>query len=261
MFLPEPRVPLSHGDHLPPVALVREVHPDTANALDMIDDLYSRVASLVFDLEASRPGGARWQEALADDAQSVIDGKSPKRVVALIESDPARWAEASAQARTLTKRRDTILSTIDWSGLAAAVDAHFVPRVEQLPTTLRDAYSALDGPKSELYALWEKAQGELAAVLQRRRLLAWIGEKGSVAYRPGFEKMLDFDADVLPAILDPVSRGYYYRVRDAVEPGRRMMTIPQGVKWPDAWLPEHPVGQVFIDVRTQGVASTGSSKW
>lgn len=74
---------------------------------------------------------------------------------------------------------------------------------------------------------------------------------------PPQQKMRDFDAHTLPELLDPVSRGYWYRVRQEVEPGRRMSTIPQGVRWPDDNLPEHAVGKVYADVLRDGVASVG----
>lgn len=77
MFLPPPRIP-RHTDHLPPSTLLRDIHPDTADAVDMIEDLHTRVWRLVSVLEDSRPDGSGqvWRAAL--DAPKPSSTGSPR---------------------------------------------------------------------------------------------------------------------------------------------------------------------------------------
>lgn len=224
-FLPEPRVPLFAGaGSIPEPGMLAGLVPEADAYLTRIGELRRETDQAVLALDAHRPGGKVWEEALREDAEAALAGTPPKvwGTAELLRGDADRWAHASALARTLTKRVEAVR-------LEATRDKGVAVKVKTLNERLRAVYSV------EAPGAWEAARtgdkvtawahhGECQRVAVTLRLLdrwaAWLEADGDLERRArGVARVEDAALGMV------LAAGYYLG-----EP--KPLIAPQYVTWP-----------------------------
>lgn len=96
-YLPAPRLDILplHGI---PLDLLRSLDVDVS-PVDAVLAAHAEAEAAIADVGRYRPGGEKWQAAIAADTEAVVAGKKASRLAAVMKGEPDRYGHAHAMAR------------------------------------------------------------------------------------------------------------------------------------------------------------------
>lgn len=227
-FLPNPRlgaVVLNATDGIP-----AGFHPDIDRYVADAGALIAAVMASFNDLEDSRPGGARWQDALRADGDALVAGKLPAKtaVEQLLAGDGHRWAVASAQARTIGARVAQLRARVDNPAVAKAMTGLADDLAMDRRPRLAAAWAAITGADDlECRNNLKVADQITDRIVLATRLARWCGNANPAE---PFNKVVGVQ---YPGPQGKRDHGLRFACR--LELGERIITLPvagHDIEWP-----------------------------
>ena len=222
LFLPPPRVPDTLMAPLPDGDLLDGLVPGGGQLVRDLLALRREVRDSIRDLEAGRPRGVVWRAALERDAAALVANKPPRSwaVAELLNTDGARWAAASAQARSATTRVQKLRDAAPIRQLSDAARAGWESLRHPLAQQAEAAWIAASS--DDRGAGWI-ALGHVDSIIAEASAL-----RGTLTWLEGQE----YTAAAWPAPWTPTSRGWYLSATWLLQTEAQPMTLPEGVEWP-----------------------------
>lgn len=231
-LLPTPRVPGgAFTNKVPPPDLLDSLVPGAGAGVARALAARQETLDLISDLEACRPGGLKWRDAMSADAQAFASGSWPKKsnVETLLGgSDLHRWAKASAAARTLIARRDAALAeSRSTPGLVAAARKRETAARTALEVDAQSAWmKASTGRTEDRPAAWKSfaaARESVQEIASMCAIVTWAESRDG-----------SYDPAGVGAVVSPEVLGYLLACEDTLENKKRLALV-KGAKYPSGF--------------------------
>jgi hypothetical protein len=245
-LLPAPR--LAPIPPKPRAAVLAEVAGDELAApLRVRDDLQAEAQAALRDLQAHRPGGDAWAEALAADKEAAdkeaaTSGALPKVLSTekLLGRDGHRWAVASALCRALPDRQRAAVAELDLGAIAEAAWGRLAEAETDWTIAVVEAWQVREARASagKRATAYEAALAPLSAWATAGAVWRWA--RGDSKPRTSEER------DTLEALRygfpgGPVGRRFW--ILKGEQSGGQPLTIPPHVTEDEAEVKLTPAGR------------------